>query len=160
EGHALGVGQDFLAAGRDALHGAAEVVVRERDGRGESEQGAAHENSEFHEIPPLGSDRLGRRPQSGERFSSTFIPARRGLIFVKRRGGLPGGQARGKWLYWGSGGAGQPGPKARTTQGGEAEMKRREFFKSATAVAAGTAAATALAAPALAQASPKISWRM
>ena len=39
-------------------------------------------------------------------------------------------------------------------------MKRREFFKSATAVAAGTAAAATLAAPALAQSTPKISWRL
>jgi TRAP-type mannitol/chloroaromatic compound transport system substrate-binding protein len=39
-------------------------------------------------------------------------------------------------------------------------MKRREFFKSATALTAGTAAATALAAPALAQASPKVNWRL
>jgi len=37
-------------------------------------------------------------------------------------------------------------------------MKRREFFKSATAVAAGTAAATVLAAPAIAQGN--ITWRM
>jgi len=39
-------------------------------------------------------------------------------------------------------------------------MKRRDFFKSATAVAAGTAAAATLAAPAIAQSNPKISWRL
>ncbi|WP_423066562.1 TRAP transporter substrate-binding protein [Devosia sp. CN2-171] len=39
-------------------------------------------------------------------------------------------------------------------------MKRRDFFKSASAVAAGTAAATALAAPAIAQSTPKVSWRL
>ena len=37
-------------------------------------------------------------------------------------------------------------------------MKRRDFFKSASAIAAGTAAATALAAPAIAQGN--ITWRM
>ncbi len=39
-------------------------------------------------------------------------------------------------------------------------MKRRDFFKSASAIAAGTAAATALAAPAIAQSNPKVSWRL
>ena len=39
-------------------------------------------------------------------------------------------------------------------------MKRREFFKSATALTAGAAAATALAAPALAQSNPKVAWRL
>ncbi len=39
-------------------------------------------------------------------------------------------------------------------------MKRREFFKSATALTAGTAAATALAMPAIAQSNPKVSWRL
>lgn len=38
-------------------------------------------------------------------------------------------------------------------------MKRRDFFKSATAVTAG-AAVTTLAAPALAQSNPKVSWRL
>ena len=39
-------------------------------------------------------------------------------------------------------------------------MKRREFFKSATAITASAAAATTLAAPALAQSQPKVSWRL
>jgi TRAP-type mannitol/chloroaromatic compound transport system substrate-binding protein len=39
-------------------------------------------------------------------------------------------------------------------------LKRREFFKSATALTAGTAVATTLAAPAIAQGSPKVSWRL
>ncbi len=39
-------------------------------------------------------------------------------------------------------------------------MKRREFFKSATALTAGTAVAATLAAPAIAQGSPKVSWRL
>lgn len=39
-------------------------------------------------------------------------------------------------------------------------MKRREFFKSATAITAGTVAASTLAMPAIAQSNPKISWRL
>jgi len=39
-------------------------------------------------------------------------------------------------------------------------MKRREFFKSATAATAGVAAAATLAAPALAQSQPKVNWRL
>jgi len=39
-------------------------------------------------------------------------------------------------------------------------MKRREFFKSATALTAGTAVATTLAAPAIAQSNPKVAWRL
>lgn len=39
-------------------------------------------------------------------------------------------------------------------------MKRREFFKSATAITASAAAATTLAAPALAQSQPKVTWRL
>lgn len=42
---------------------------------------------------------------------------------------------------------------------GGLRMKRRDFFKSATAVTAG-AAVTTLAAPALAQSNPKVSWRL
>ena len=39
-------------------------------------------------------------------------------------------------------------------------MKRREFFKSATALTAGTAAAATLAMPAIAQSNPKVTWRL
>jgi TRAP-type mannitol/chloroaromatic compound transport system substrate-binding protein len=39
-------------------------------------------------------------------------------------------------------------------------MKRREFFKSAGTTAVGAAAATTLAAPAIAQSQPKVSWRL
>lgn len=39
-------------------------------------------------------------------------------------------------------------------------MKRREFFKSATAITASAAAATTLVAPALAQSQPKVAWRL
>ncbi|MFN7104453.1 MAG: TRAP transporter substrate-binding protein, partial [Pseudorhizobium sp.] len=39
-------------------------------------------------------------------------------------------------------------------------MDRRSFFKKAAATGAGAAAATALAAPAIAQENPKITWRL
>jgi TRAP-type mannitol/chloroaromatic compound transport system substrate-binding protein len=42
----------------------------------------------------------------------------------------------------------------------EDRLKRREFFKSATAITAGSVAASTLAMPAIAQSNPKVSWRL